>query len=103
VRTVLIVTTKYPNATDPDGRLVVFDAGSSLHLARRRPWLLDHVETILGAVARPDHRAPDPIADRERFYRQHIEPGRWLRVVVDFSEDPAWIVTAVVQDNDPRG
>ena len=93
----------HPQTTDPDGRLVVFDAGSSLHLARRRPWLLDHVEVILGAVARPDYRALDLIAARERFYRQHIEPGRWLRVVVDFSEDPAWIVTAVVQDNDPRG
>jgi hypothetical protein len=97
------VAVEHPHAIDPDGRAVVFDAGSSLHLARRRPWLLDHVEVILGAVARPDHRALDPIADRERFYRRHIEPGRWLRVVVDFSEDPAWVVTAVVQDNDPRG
>jgi hypothetical protein len=31
---------EHPHATDPDGRVVVFDAGSSLHLARRRPWLL---------------------------------------------------------------
>jgi hypothetical protein len=23
--------------------------------------------------------------------------------VIDFSEEPAWIVIAVVQDNDPRG
>ena len=91
-----------PSATDPEGRLVVFDAGSRRHLARRRPWLLDHVDVIMGVVARPDHRALDPIPGRERFYRQHIEPGRWLRVVVDFTEDPAWIVTAVVQDNDPR-
>ena len=103
MRTVLVLAVEHPQTTDPDGRLVVFDAGSSLHLARRRPWLLDHVEVILGVVARPDHRALDPIADRERFYRQHIEPDRWLRVVVDFSEDPAWVVTAVVQDNDPRG
>lgn len=103
MRTVLVLAVEHPRTTDPDGRLVVFDAGSSLHLARWRPWLLDHVEVILGAVARPDHRALDPIAGRERFYRQHIEPGRWLRVVVDFSEDPAWVVTAVVQDNDPRG
>jgi hypothetical protein len=94
---------EYPSATDPDGRIVVFDAGSRLHLARRRPWLLDHVDVIVGAVARPDHRALDPIPGRERFYRQHIEPDRWLRVVVEFSEDPAWIVTAVEQDNDPRG
>jgi hypothetical protein len=96
------VSIEQPQITDPDGRLVVFDAGSRLHLARRRLWLLDHVEVIMGTIARPDFHALDPTADRERFYRQHIEPGRWLRVVVDFSQDPAWVVTAVVQDNDPR-
>jgi len=37
-----------------------------------------------------------------RFYRRHIELARWLRVVVDYGEDPAWVVTAVMQDNDPR-
>lgn len=97
------MSVQHPQTTDPDGRLVVFDVGSRLHLARRRPWLLDHIDVIMGAVARPDFRVLDPTAGRERFYRQHIEPGRWLRVVVDFSEDPAWVVTAVVQDNDPRG
>jgi hypothetical protein len=97
------VADEHPSATDPDGRLVVFDAGSRLHLARRRPWLLDHVHVIMGAIARPDHRALDPTPERERFYRQHIQPNRWLRVVVDFTDDPGWVVTAVVQDNDPRG
>lgn len=93
---------EHPQTRDPDGRLVVFDVGSRLHLAGRRPWLLDHIDVILDTVARPDHRAVDPTPGRERFYRQHIEPERWLRVVVDFSQEPAWIVTAVVQDNDPR-
>lgn len=93
---------EHPQTHDPDGRLVVFDVGSRLHLARRRPWLLDHIDAILDTVARPDHRALDPTPDRERFYRQHIEPGRWLRVVVDYGQDPAWVVTAVEQDNDPR-
>ncbi len=94
---------EHPRTTDPDGRLVVFDAGSRLHMALRRPWLLDHIDVIMGTVARPDVRALDAIPERERFYRRHIEPGRWLRVVVDFSEDPAWVVTVVVQDNDPVG
>jgi hypothetical protein len=53
--------------TDPDGRTVVFDAGSHLHLARRRPWLLDHIDVILATVARPDHREDDPRPGRERF------------------------------------
>jgi hypothetical protein len=97
------VPAENPETAESNGRPVVFDAGSRQHLARRRPWLLDHVDVILGAVARPDHHAMDPIPGRERFYRQHIEPNRWLRVVVDFNQDPAWIVTAVIQDNDPRG
>lgn len=91
-----------PQTTDPDGRVVVFDAGSHLHLARRRPWLLDHIDAIMETVARPDFHALDWVPGRERFYRQHIEPSRWLRVVVDFNEEPAWVVTVVVQDDNPR-
>jgi hypothetical protein len=94
-----------PTTTDPDGRMVVFDNGSRQHLALgRRGWLLEHVDLILGSVAAPDHREGDPFPGRERFYRQNVlRPGRWLRVVVDFNDDPAWIVTVLVQDNDPRG
>lgn len=96
------MSSEQPQTTDPDGRTIVFDAGSRLHLARRRPWLLDHIDTIIGTIARPDFQSLDPTAPRERFYRQHIEPSRWLRVVVGYGQDPAWVVTAVVQDNDPR-
>jgi len=92
-----------PSAIDPDGRRVVFDAGSHLHLAAKRPWLPDEIDTILDTVARPDLHVLDPTGHRERFYRKHPYPGGWLRVAVDFGEEPAWIVTAVIQDNDPRG
>jgi hypothetical protein len=90
-------------AQDPDGRLVVFDDGTRLHLALARPELLDHVDAILATVANPDHRADDPRAGREQFYRRDLDPGRWLRVVVDFNDTPAWVVTALVQDTPPRG
>jgi hypothetical protein len=82
----------------------VFDAGSHLHLALgRRDWLLDEIELIMGAVGAPDHHDGDPRPGRERFYRQNaLNPGRWLRVVVDFNDVPGWIVTALVQDSDPR-
>jgi hypothetical protein len=92
----------HAHTRDPDGRPVVFDAGSHLHLALRRPWLLEHVDTILATVAGPDFRQDDPRPGRERFYRQHVDQKRWLRVVVDFNEEPAWIVTAAVQSDDPR-
>jgi hypothetical protein len=79
----------------------VFDAGSHVHLAQRRPWLLDHVDMILHAVSHPDRREDDQLPGRERFYRHHTAPGTWLRIVVDFNEQPAWVVTALVQDFDP--
>lgn len=56
---------------DPDGREVVFDAGSHLHLAQgRRGWLLEHVDLILATVELPDRREDDPRPGRERFYRR---------------------------------
>ena len=95
--------TQDPSTTDPNGRLVVFDARSRGHLAIRRPWLLDHIDAILSAVEIPDYQADDPAREgREHFYRQDLAARRWLRVVVDFNETPAWIVTAAVQTNDPR-
>lgn len=67
-----------------------------------RPQLLDDVDAILAAIAGPDHREPDPKVDRERFYRRQItDKVRWLTVVVDFSETPAFIATAFIQRKNP--
>jgi hypothetical protein len=103
-RIVAVVASQEQSAIDADGRRVVFDAGSHLHLAQGgRSWLLDHVQTILATVARPDYRDDDPRPGRERFYRQNVLlPGRWMRVVVDFNDDPGWVVTVLIQDDDPR-
>jgi hypothetical protein len=89
---------------DPDGREVVFDFESWLHLAvGDHPWTLDHVDSILAAVTLPRHREDDPTAGRERFYAQHLLlRNRWLRVIVDYTEDPARVVTALVQRWDPH-
>jgi hypothetical protein len=92
----------HPSTRDPDGRVVVFDMGTRLHLALSRPELLDELELILGTVAHPDHRLDDRIAGREHFYRRDLDPRRWLRVVVDYREDPAWVVTVIVQESPPR-
>jgi hypothetical protein len=93
-----------PRVLDPAGREVVFDAGSHLHLFNRiRKPLLDQVDVILGAIASPDFREDDPEPGCERFYRADFPAAdRWLRVVVDFNEVPAWVVTAFVDDRDPR-
>jgi hypothetical protein len=40
-----------PRTTDPDGRIVIFDTGTRLHLALGRPDLMDEADLILGVVA----------------------------------------------------
>jgi hypothetical protein len=42
-----------PSTTDLDGRLVVFDAGTRLHLALGRPELADEHDLILGTSRIP--------------------------------------------------
>jgi hypothetical protein len=88
--------------TDPEGRPVVLDVRTIRHLRGRRPQMLRHAAAILDAVARPDVREDDPAPGRERFYRRDLDQRRWLRVVVDFNESPAFVVTAFVQDNAPE-
>jgi len=67
-----------------------------------RPQLLDDVDAVLAAVAGPDHREADPIAGRERFYKQRVtDKVRWLRVVVDFNKRPGLVVTAFIQRKNP--
>jgi hypothetical protein len=64
--------------------------------------MLDHLDAILAAISQPDFQEPDPEPGRERFYQQDLDQRRWLRVVVDFNQDPAWVVTAFIQPFDPR-
>jgi hypothetical protein len=88
--------------TDPDGRVVEFTEWSWEHILVERPQLLEDVDAILAALKSPDLREPDPIPGRERFYvKQVTDKVRWLRVVVDFEQEPALVVTAFVQRKDP--
>jgi hypothetical protein len=88
-------------ATDPDGRTVILDQRTIRHLQSRRPQMVAHTAAILDAVSRMDLREDDPVPGRERFYRRDLDPRRWLRVIVDFNESPAFVVTAFVHDNAP--
>lgn len=60
--------------------------------------MLAHLGAILDTVARPDRRQHDVVPGRERFYRRDLDPQRWLRVVIDFNETPAFVVTAFVHE-----
>jgi hypothetical protein len=97
--------TSWPQiVVDPDGRQVVFDGATHLHLARRkRQALLEQVDAIMEAVRAPDFRESDPIPGRERFYRADFnDRGAWLLVVVDFTDSPGWIVTIFLTHRDPQ-
>jgi hypothetical protein len=87
---------------EPGGRLVVLDERTIDHLRKRRPQMLQHEAAILDAVSFPDRHEDDPSPGRERFYRRDLDPDRWLRVVVDFNESPAFVVTAFTQDHPPE-
>lgn len=95
-------TTSERKTSDPDNREVVLEEGTLAHLRRRRPQMLGHIDAILATVARPDLREEDVVAGRERFYRRDLDARRWLRVVVDFNECPAFVVTAFVQEHPPE-
>ena len=58
---------------------------------------------ILSTTAQPDYRERRSTTRSEWFYRQNaLEPERWMRVVVDFNDIPGWVVTVLIQDDDPR-
>jgi hypothetical protein len=65
--------------------------------------MLTHMSAILDTVARPDTREGDQAPGRERFFRRDLDALRWLRVVVDFTESPGFVVTAFAQDHKPEG
>ncbi|HEX3391080.1 MAG TPA: hypothetical protein VHS55_00800 [Solirubrobacteraceae bacterium] len=77
---------------------MLFDERTEQHLGRRRPQMLNHVTAILDTINRPDIHENDPAPGRERFFRRDLGSTRFLRVVVDFNESPAFVVTAFVQD-----
>ena len=87
---------------DPDGRIVEFSEWSWNHIMVERPQLLGDVDAILGTISSPEFRENDPIPGRERFYRRRVtDKVRWLRVVVDFNQAPAVVVTDFIQRKDP--
>lgn len=89
-------------ATDPKGRVVLLTEASWNHIYVRRPQLLNDLSAIIQTIENPELHEMDWRADRERFYRSVItDKIRWLRVVVDFSVEPAVVLTAFVQRKNP--
>lgn len=88
---------------DREGRRIELTVERWAHILDEHGEMTSHREAILATVSAPHHRAPDPRPARERYWRRGLGPSRWLLVVIDFSTDPARIVTAYGNRKDPPG
>jgi len=85
---------------DPDGRTVILTERAWRHICQH-VGMERYERAIMAAVTHPDDRHMDIRPGRERFFAKEAGPTRWLRVVVDFSDDPGEIVTAFGHENEP--
>jgi hypothetical protein len=88
-------------AVDPDGRAVVLTRDGWAHVIAGHPEMAGQRELVMRAIAEPEHRAPDVRPLRARYFLRSAGPSRWIRVVVDFSEAEAFVVTAFPERRDP--
>jgi hypothetical protein len=86
---------------NPEGRTVHLDAAAWNHVLEEHAEMEPFLEDAMAAIARPDHREPDPRPGRERYYRLGGPLG-WIRVVTELAGDADRIVTIFPQSNDPR-
>jgi len=49
---------------------------------------------IMLTAASPEVALDDPRPGRKRHFRKGLGPSQWLRVIVDFNQQPPRIVTA---------
>ena len=88
-------------ALDPDGRLVVLQEEQWHHITAEHPEMARFERAIMETLTHPSHRDRDVRPGRERFFAERRGPTRWLRVVVDYSNEPGFVVTAFGQDEEP--
>ena len=78
----------------PDGDTVVLTVAVWDHILARHPEMDMHRGEIFETISSPHLVTEDPEAGRKRFYRSGVGPSRWLRVIVDFNQRPARIISA---------
>jgi hypothetical protein len=88
-------------AIEPDGRTVVLRDEQWAHIQAEHPEMARFEPAIMATITHPDDRKPDARPSRERYYGAGRGPSRWLRVIVDFRDEPGWIVTAFGHSEDP--
>ena len=87
---------------DPDGRMVELTDERWAHIADGHPELTRSRVEVLETVRTPDQRMAGRAVGEAWFYKQHVGPSRWLKVVVRYeSSGRGWIVTAFARRRMP--
>jgi hypothetical protein len=86
---------------DPHGRLIRLEPRGWAHIVDGHPDMAPHQDTILAALALPDHEDRDERTGRQRYWRRGLGPSRWLVVVVEFEDEVGRVVTAFASRKDP--
>ncbi len=85
----------------PDGRQIVLRTSAWSHISSEHPEITKHRKAVLETAADPEVTLADPRPGRRRHYVPRVGPSRWLRVIVDFNQVPAEIVTAHAHRKEP--
>jgi sarcosine oxidase gamma subunit len=96
----------------PDILAATHDALGRLVVLTQERWeghiLVGHSDmeglelAVMRAIENADRTRPGKRPGRQELYAQGLGPARWLVVVVDYSDTPAWVVTAHPMSKDPK-
>jgi len=84
-----------------DGRAVLLFSRTWGHILEGHPEMEEHLEAVMEVAEDPEHREPDQLIGRERFFRR-VGPEAWMRVVIEIAGPIDRVVTAFPQGNPPE-
>lgn len=76
-------------------------SGQSNHRGTGHPELRGHRDDVMRTVREPTLRMPGRTPNQEWFYLEGVGPSRYLKVVVEFTQDRGRIVTAFARRSTP--
>ncbi len=92
---------------DPEGRSVDLTRERWAHIVGDVPGGTGHPELrwyredILRTVREPTLRLPGRVSTQEWFYLEGVGPSRYVKVVVEFTQERGHIVTAFARRSTP--
>jgi hypothetical protein len=79
------------------GAEVVLDVERLKHIEEGHPELKGHELAIMTAIERADRVKEGNFAGSKKVSSENLGPSKWLTVVIDYSRNPARVITAYPQ------